>query len=135
VQTPDTKTWAAADHKFAFTITRERRRNGPTGSASVFVARVSCLDGSYQRKFGRKFKTFKAAARLCSNFTRAARRQTAYHEAGHAVVAHLLGFTGVWVDMEDNLYRAITRHDFLPTLLTVADDGFTLPSPITCIRI
>jgi len=96
---------------------------------------VSCLDGSYQRKFGRKFKTFKAAARLCSNFTRAARRQTAYHEAGHAVVAHLLGFTGVWVDMEDNLYRAITRHDFLPTLLTVADDGFTLPSPITCIRI
>ena len=114
--------WAAADHKFAFTITRER--NVEVSPDPFFVARATCLDGSHQLKFGRKFKTFEAAVRLCSNFTRAARRQTAYHEAGHAVTAWLLGFTGVWVDMEDNLYRAVTRHDFLPALLAVADGGY-----------
>ena len=36
---PDTKVWTAADHKHAFTITRE-------GKAPVFVVRVSWLDGS-----------------------------------------------------------------------------------------
>ena len=43
------------------------------------------------------------------------------HEARHAVVAHLLGFTGVWIDMEDGPYRAIVRHDYLPVLLAVTD--------------
>ena len=72
--------WAAADHKFAFTITRERNVDASpsagesAGESPVFVARASCLDGSHRRKIGRKFKTFEAAARLCSNFTRAARR-------------------------------------------------------------
>ena len=64
-----------------------------------------------------------AAVRLCSIYTRVFRRQIAYHEAGHAVVAWLLGFSGVWVDMEDNAYRAIVRHDLLPSMLAVADGG------------
>ena len=64
-----------------------------------------------------------AAIRLCSIYTRVFRRQVAYHEAGHAVVAWLLGFSGVWVDMEDNAYRAIVRHDLLPSMLAVADGG------------
>jgi len=64
-----------------------------------------------------------AAVRLCSIYTRVFRRQVAYHEAGHAVVAWLLGFSGVWVDMEDNAYRAIVRHDLLPSMLAVADGG------------
>jgi hypothetical protein len=49
--------------------------------------------------------------------------QAAYHEAGHAVTAHLLGFTGVWVEMDDGANRAITRHDMLPSILTVAGGG------------
>jgi len=64
-----------------------------------------------------------AAVRLCSIYTRVFRRQIAYHEAGHGVVAWLLGFSGVWVDMEDNAYRAIVRHDLLPSMLAVADGG------------
>jgi hypothetical protein len=107
-----TEAWVAADHKHAFTITWED---------NVFVARVSQLDGSHRRKIGWKFKTLDAAVRLCSIYTREARRQVAYHEAGHAVVAWLLGFTGVWVDMEDNPYRAVVRHDLLPTMLAIAD--------------
>ena len=64
-----------------------------------------------------------AAVRLCSIYTRVFRRQIAYHEAGHGVVAWLLGFSGVWVDMEDNAYRAIVRHDLLPSMRAVADGG------------
>ena len=60
---------------------------------------------------------------MCSIYTRAARRQVAYHEAGHAIVAWLLGFTGVWVAMEDSPYRAIVRYDPLPPMLAVADGG------------
>jgi hypothetical protein len=37
------------------------------------------------------------------------------------VIAHLLGFTGIWVEMDDGANRAITRHDLLPSILTVAD--------------
>ena len=75
-----------------------------------------------------------AAVRLCSIYTRVFRRQIAYHEACHGVVAWLLGFSGVWVDMEDNAYRAIVRHDLLPSmllLLTVA----ALSLLVTCMRI
>ena len=111
--------WEAADHKHAFTITREF--DADVSSDLFFVARVSWLDGSHQRQIGWKFKTFEGAVRLCSIYTSEARRQTAYHEAGHAVVAWLLSFTGVWIDMEDNPYRAITRHDLLPAMLAVAD--------------
>jgi hypothetical protein len=39
------------------------------------------------------------------------------------VTAHLLGFTGVWVEMDDGANRAITRHDMLPSILTVAGGG------------
>ena len=46
-----------------------------------------------------------------------------YHEAGHAIVAWLLGFTGVCVAMEDSPYRAIVRYDPLPPRLAVADGG------------
>ena len=35
----------------------------------------------------------------------------------------LLGFTGVWVAMEDSPYRAIVRYDPLPPRLAVADGG------------
>jgi hypothetical protein len=51
------------------------------------------------------------------------RRQVPYHEAGHAVTAWLLGFSGVWIDMEDGPYRAVTRHDLLPSMLAVVDGG------------
>jgi hypothetical protein len=39
--------WVAADHKFAFTITRER---------NVFVARANRLDGTNQCRISRRFK-------------------------------------------------------------------------------
>jgi hypothetical protein len=113
------RVWAAADNKFAFTITSER--NVSISPDPFFVAHVRWLDGSHQRRIGWDFKTFDAAVRLCSNFTRELRRQVAYHEAGHAVVAWLLGFSGVWIDMEDNAYRAITRYDCLPPMLAVVD--------------
>jgi hypothetical protein len=102
------RVWAAADHKYAFTITRER--NGTTGGRPIFVARASRLDGSKQCQIGRNFKTFDAAVRLCSNFTHEFRRRIAYHEAGHAVVGWLLGIKGVWVDMETGEHRAVTWH-------------------------
>jgi hypothetical protein len=135
VLAPGMETWEAADHKHAFTITHERSEFAadersefevsPDDERSeyFFVARVSWLDGSHRRKIGWKFKTFGGAVRLCSIYTGEARRQAAYHEAGHAVTAWLLGFSGVWIDMEDGPYRAITRHDFLPPLLAVADGG------------
>jgi hypothetical protein len=87
------------------------------------VAHVNQLDGSHRRRIGRKFKTFDAAVRLCSIYTRVVRRQVAYHEAGHAVTARLLGFTGVWIEMDDGFHRAIVRHDLLPSMLAVADGG------------
>ena len=128
VRASDTKTWTAADHKHAFTITREFDADVSTSvgeSRPFFVVHVSQLDGSYRRRTGRRFETFDAAVHRCSIYTREARRQVAYHEAGHAVTAHLLGFTGVWVEMDDGANRAITRHDFLPALLAVvaAADG------------
>jgi hypothetical protein len=55
--------------------------------------------------------------------TREARRQVAYHEAGHAITAWLLGFSGVWIEMDEGAYRAIVRHDLLPSMLAVADGG------------
>jgi hypothetical protein len=113
--------WAAADHKHAFTITREH--NVEVSPDSFFVVHVSQLDGSYRCRVGRNFKTFDAAVHRCSIYTREARRQVAYHEAGHAVAAHLLGFTGVWLEMDDGCHRAITRHDLLPSILAVADAG------------
>jgi hypothetical protein len=85
------------------------------------VVHTSQLDGSFRRRTKQKFETFDAAVHRCSIYTREVRRQTAYHEAGHAVTAHLLGFTGVWVEMDDGANRAITRHDLLPSMLTVAD--------------
>jgi hypothetical protein len=117
--------WEAADHKHAFTITREFDAKPPTtrevSPDPFFVARVRWLDRSHRRRIGWKFETFEDAVRLCSIYTREARRQVAYHEAGHAVVAHMLGFSGVWIDMEDGPYRAIVRHDLLPSILAVAD--------------
>jgi hypothetical protein len=102
------------------------------GESPFFVAQASWLDGSHQHRIGWKFKTFEGAVRLCSIYTRVFRRQVAYHEAGHAVIAWLLGFTGVWIDMEDGPYRAVTRHDFLPALLPLAA---VMLSPATCMRI
>jgi hypothetical protein len=117
--------WEAADHKHAFTITREFDARSPTtrevSPDPFFVAQVSWLDGSHRRRIGWKFTTFGGAVRLCSIYTRVFRRQVAYHEAGHAVTAWLLGFSGVWIDMEDSAYRAVTRHDLLPSMLAVAD--------------
>src|SRR6516165_39148 len=112
--------WGSADHKHAFTITREFDAGAST---SFFVVHVSQLDGSYRRRTGRRFETFDAAVHRCSIHTREARRQVAYHEAGHAVTAYLLGFTGVWVEMDNGYNHAITRHDMLPSILTVADPG------------
>jgi hypothetical protein len=113
--------WEAADHKHAFTITREF--NTDVSPDPFFVAQASWLDGSHQHRIGWKFKTFKDGVRLCSIYTSTFRRQVAYHEAGHAVIAWLLGFSGVWIDMEDGPYRAVTRHDLLPAMLAVADAG------------
>jgi hypothetical protein len=113
--------WAATDHKHAFTITREFGADAGPAPDPFFVVHVSQLDGSYRRRTGRKFRTFEEAVHRCSIYTREARRQVAYHEAGHAVTGHLLGFTGVWVEMDDGANRAITRHDMLPSILTVAD--------------
>jgi ATP-dependent Zn protease len=116
--------WAAADHKHAFTITRESGGDGlSSGNDPCFVARVSRLDGFKQHQIGRDFQTFEDAVRLCSIYTCEARRQVAYHEAGHAAAAWLLGFTGVWIDMDDGAGHAIVRHDLLPSMLAVADGG------------
>jgi hypothetical protein len=54
--------WAAADHKFAFTITREH---------DGYVAHACRLDGSKRCRIGHRsnFKTFDAAVRLCSRYT------------------------------------------------------------------
>ena len=105
-----------------FAITR--KHDASVSPDPFFVAHACRLDGSHRCKIGhRSFKTFDAAVRLCSIYTRAARRQVAYHEAGHAIVAWLLGFTGVWVAMEDSPYRAIVRYDPLPPRLAVADGG------------
>jgi len=105
-----------------FTITR--KHDASVSPDPFFVAHACRPDGSHRCKIGhRSFKTFDAAVRLCSIYTRAARRQVAYHEAGHAIVAWLLGFTGVCVAMEDSPYRAIVRYDLLPPLLAVADGG------------
>jgi hypothetical protein len=124
VQASDTTTWSAADHKFAFTITREATITRERSSASFcFVVHVSQLDGSHRRKLAWEFKTFDAAVRSCSDFTRQVRRRVAHHEAGHAIVASMLGFTGVWIDMEDSIYRAITRYDLHTPMLAVADGG------------
>jgi len=91
------------------------------------VARASRLDGSKRWRIGWNFETFEDAVRLCSIYTREARRQVAYHEAGHAVVAWLLGFSGVWIDMEGgSSYDAIVRYDSLPPLLAVADGGYSI---------
>jgi hypothetical protein len=118
VQSSDTKTraetWSAADHKHAFTITREFDGAEGAEGGLFFVVHVSQLDGSYRRRTGRRFETFDAAVHRCSIHTREARRQVAYHEAGHAVTAYLLGFTGVWVEMDNGYNHAITRHDMLP---------------------
>jgi hypothetical protein len=115
--------WGSTDHKHAFTITREFGADVGPDPDPFFVVHVSQLDGSYRRQTGRRFETFDAAVHRCSIYTREARRQVAYHEAGHAVTGHLLGFTGVWVEMDDGANRAITRHDMLPSILTVADPG------------
>jgi hypothetical protein len=64
-------------------------------------------------------RTFEAAVRLCSDYTRAFRRQVAYHEAGHAVVAYLLGFTNVRIDMETGEYRAIVRYTYPPDMMPI----------------
>ena len=91
------------------------------------MARASRLDGSKRWRIGWNFETFEDAVRLCSIYTREARRQVAYHEAGHAVVAWLLGFSGVWIDMEGgSSYHAIVRYDSLPPLLAVADGGYSI---------
>jgi hypothetical protein len=121
VQESLVQVWSAADHKHAFTITREH--NVDVSPDPFFVVHTCQLDGSYRRRAGRNFETFDAAVHRCSIYTQEARRQAAYHEAGHAVTAHLLGFTGVWVEMDDGANRAITRHDMLPSILTVADPG------------
>jgi hypothetical protein len=52
VRASDTKTWTAADHKHAFTITREFDADVSTSvgeSRPFFVVHVSQLDGSYRR--------------------------------------------------------------------------------------
>ena len=82
--------WGSTDHKHAFTITREF--GADVGPDPFFVVHVSQLDGSYRRRTGRKFRTFEEAVHRCSNYTREARRQVAYHEAGHAVTAYALSF-------------------------------------------
>jgi hypothetical protein len=114
--------WGSADHKHAFTITHifDGAEGANISPDPFFVVHVSQLDGSYRRRTGRRFKTFEEAVHRCSIYTREARRQVAYHEAGHAVTAYLLGFTGVWIEMDDGRNRAITRHDMLPSILTVA---------------
>jgi hypothetical protein len=115
--------WTAADHKYAFTITRERNDGTTAGGRRrrpIFVARASRLDGTKQCQIGRNFKTFDAAVRLCSNFTDEFRRRIACHEAGHAVVGWLLGIKGVWVDMETGNYRSVTWHRG-PNLAAVAN--------------
>jgi hypothetical protein len=115
--------WKAADNKHAFTITRECDSDD-ANLDPFFTVHVSQSDGSYRRRIRRKFKTFDAAVQRCSTYTRVARRQVAYHEAGHAVIAWLLGCSGVWVTMDDGAYRAITRHDTMPLLLAVADGSY-----------
>jgi hypothetical protein len=82
--------WAAADHKFAFSITREfnvREDNTFVIQAPFFVAHASRLDGSKRWRIGWKFETFEEAVRLCSVYTRTSRRQVGYHEVcGSSIV-------------------------------------------------
>jgi hypothetical protein len=112
--------WTAADHKFKFSITREFSADISRGP--FFVAHVCRPDGFKLCRIKSNFETFEEAVRLCSAYTSTSRRQVAYHEAGHAVVAHLLGFTSVWIDMEGGAnYQAIVRYDILPPMLAVAD--------------
>jgi hypothetical protein len=126
--------WTASDHKYNYAITREIDAecdakfdaeiidDSDQGKPDqVYRVYIRQLDGSHPRRLGRKFETLEDAINLCSIYTREFRRQVAYHEAGHAVVAHLLGCTGVWVEMDDGANRAITRHDFLPPVLAIAD--------------
>jgi hypothetical protein len=119
--------WAAANPEYAFRIALTNRYLKEAGEKTiyvkvpkpVFVAHVSLPDGSHRCQIDRTFKTFDAAVRLCSKFTREHRRQIAYHEAGHAVVAWLLGFSGVWVDMKFDKRRAVTgwrRNNLTPTM-------------------
>jgi hypothetical protein len=97
--------WVAADEKYAFRIMREF--NVDVSFYPFFVAHASRLDDSKRNQISCNLKTFEAAVRLCSNFTRTFRRQIAYHEAGHAVVARLLGYSGVWIDMKADKYRSV----------------------------
>ena len=76
VRASGTKTWTAADHKHAFTITREF--DADVSPDPFFVVHVSQSDGSYRRRTGRRFETFVAAVHRCSIYTREARRQVAY---------------------------------------------------------
>jgi hypothetical protein len=116
------RAWKAADNQHIFTITREiDDPDDVTTADPFFTVHISQLDRSHRRQITRRFKTFDAAVRRCSGYTRAVRRQVAYHEAGHAVVAWMLGCSGVWVEMDDGALRAITRHDTTPMLLAVVD--------------
>jgi hypothetical protein len=128
--------WAAADNEYAFTIALTTRILVDTGEETVyvdvpkpvFVAYVSWPDGSQRCQIDRCFKTFDAAVRKCSKFTRETRRQIAYHEAGHAVVAWLLGFQDIWIDLKFDKRRAVTgwrRNTLTPDMLT---DGALLGS-------
>jgi hypothetical protein len=129
--------WTAANSDYVFRIALTRRFLEEADGGEkivcvkapkpVFVAYVSFPDGSHRCQIDRCFKTFDAAVRKCSKFTRELRRQVAYHEAGHAVVAHLLGFQGVWVDMKFSKLQAVTgwaRNTLTPAMLT--DDGALL---------
>jgi hypothetical protein len=123
--------WAAANSEYAFRIALTRRFLEEAGDGEkiicvkapkpVFVAYVSFPDSSHRCRIDRKFKTFDAAVRLCSKATREMRRQVAYHEAGHAVVAWLLGYTGIWIDMKFDKRRAVTGwrcNNLTPAMLT-----------------
>jgi hypothetical protein len=120
--------WAAANSEYAFRIALTHRFLAEAGEQMVyvhvpkpvFVAYVSFLDGSDRCQIEQCFKTFSAAVRKCSKFTREHRQQTAHHEAGHAVAARVLGFSGVWVNMKYNKYQAVTgwrRNNLTPAML------------------
>ena len=133
--------WEAADHKHAFTITREF--DADVSSDPFFVARVSWLDRSHQRRIGWKFRTFEAAVRLCSIYTGVLRRQVAYHEAGHAVTTWLLGFAGsgsTWrtipiAPSRGTIFSPHCWRSRMPPWVALVLVVATLPSPVTCIRI
>jgi hypothetical protein len=110
---PD-KIWIAKDHWYAFKIVHEDAfLTGFAPCVEAFVVYISWLDGTDWCQVGR-LKTFEAAVQLCWNFTRDSYR--AYHEAGHAVVAKLLGFEGVFIDMKfrdpySGAYSSVTAYD------------------------